>query len=121
MAKGRTTRLEMRKMAEAAESQGRKVEKGEADSTGKKKAKDPKAKKTTTRAKRTKTKVIIRKRMVWGVYSSSMKEEGRFPYADKAAAEARAEELGLKHKRVYFVQGIKEPLPDKPPVAAAAE
>ena len=118
MAKRTTSRLEMRKMAEAAESQGRKVEKGEAtDAPVKKKSskdpKDPKAKKTATRAKRTKTKVIVRKRQVWGVYSSSMKEEGRFAYADREAADARAEELGLRHKRAYFVQAIKEPLPEK--------
>ena len=118
MAKRTTSRLEMRKMAEAAESQGRKVEKGEAtDAPVKKKSskdpKDPKAKKTATRAKRTKTKVIVRKRQVWGVYSSSMKEEGRFAYADREAADARAEELGLRHKGAYCVQASQEPLPEK--------
>lgn len=124
MAKRTTSRLEMRKMAEAAETQGRKAEKGEASDVapGKKKSKDPKdpkAKKTATRAKRTKTKVIVRKRLVWGVFSSSMKEEGRFPYADRAGADARAEELGQRHKRAYFVQPIKEPLPERAPAADA--
>ena len=126
MAKRTTSRLEMRKMAEAAESQGRKVEKGEAtDAPVKRKSskdpKDPKAKKTATRAKRTKTKVIVRKRLAWGVFSSSMKEEGRFAYADREGADARAEELGQRHKRAYFVQAIKEPLPERAPVAAEAK
>lgn len=118
MAKRTTSRLEMRKMAEAAESQGKKGEASDAP-VKKKSAKDPKAKKPAVRAKRTKTKVIIRKRLVWGVFSSSLKEEGRFPYAERAAADARAEDLATKHKRAYFVQGIKEPLPEKP--AAPAE
>ena len=119
MAKRTTSRMELRKMAEAAESQGKKGEATDAAPGKKKAAKDPKVKKPAVRAKRTKTKVIIRKRLVWGVFSSSLKEEGRFPYAERAAADARAEDLATKHKRAYFVQGIKEPLPEKP--AAPAE
>lgn len=109
------SRVELRKMAEAAEAQGKT---GEA-APKKKAAKEPKAKKPAVRAKRTKTKVVVRKRLVWGVFSSSMKEEGRFPYADKAGAEARCEELALKHKRTYFVQAIKEPLAEAAAAPAA--
>ncbi|MBS0260685.1 MAG: hypothetical protein JSS02_01915, partial [Planctomycetes bacterium] len=64
--------------------------------------------------------VVVRKRLVWGVFSSSMKEENRFPYAEREAAQARADELAARHKRTYFVQGIKEPLGDKEPVAEEA-
>ena len=117
MARKTPSRLELRKQVEAADAAGTPA----AEVTAKvKKVKDPK-KKAAPRAKRTKVKAIIRKRLVWGVFSSSMKEEGRFPYNEKEAAEARVAELALKHKRTYFVQPIKEPLPDAVPVAAAPE
>lgn len=108
MARKSPSRLEMRKQVEAAEAAGTPPTEGAA---AKKKVKEPK-KKAAPRAKRTKVKAIIRKRLVWGVFSSSMKEEGRFPYADRDAAEARVVELSQKHKRTYFVQPIKEPLQD---------
>ena len=107
MARKTPSRLELRKQVEAADAIGAPPTEG----ATKKKAKEPK-KKAAARPKRTKVKAIIRKRLVWGVFSSSMKEEGRFAYADLEAAEARVAELSLKHKRTYFVQPIKEPLPD---------
>ena len=111
MAKRTQNRRELRDQAEAAE----KLEKssgGEAGAVEKKKGKEPK-KKAAAKPKRSKAKVIVRKRMLWGVFSSSMKEEGRFPYADREGAEAKATDLAARHKRTYFVQPIKEPLPDK--------
>jgi hypothetical protein len=48
-----------------------------------------------------------------------MKEEGRFPYGERDAAENRAAELSAKHKRTYFVQPIKEPIADKPVAEAS--
>ena len=114
MAKRTRSIREMREQADAAEKLG-KGSSSESTATDKKKAKEPKKKATKT--KRTKAKVVVRKRLVWGVFSSSMKEEGRFPYADREAAQARAEELAARHKRTYFVQAIKEPLADKEVVA----
>lgn len=111
MAKRTINRRELRDQAEAAEKQGL------TDETGsKKKAKAPKdpKKKAAPKAKRSKAKLIVRKRMLWGVFSASMKEEGRFPYGEREAAETRAADLALKHKRTYFVQPIKEPIADKP-------
>jgi hypothetical protein len=113
MAKRTTSRLELRRQAEAAETSEPGVAK-------KKAAKEPK-KKAATRTKRTKAKVVVRKRMLWGVFSSSLKEEGRFAYAEKEAAEARAAELATKHKRTYFVQPIKEVIADRESAPAAAE
>jgi hypothetical protein len=110
MAKRTKNIRELREQAEAAEKQG-KSPAGEA-AGDKKKVKDPK-KKAAAKPKRSKVKVIVRKRMLWGVFSSSLKEEGRFPYADKEAAESRAADLAARHKRTYFVQPIKEPLPEK--------
>ena len=119
MAKRTRNRHELREQAEAAE----KLEKstgGEAADGEKKKTKEPK-KKAAPKSKRSKAKVIVRKRFLWGVFSSSLKEEGRFPYAEKEAAEARAADLAAKHKRTYFIQPIKEPLPEREPAEAAAK
>ena len=111
MAKRTRNIRELREQAEAAEKQG-KTTPEETAAGEKKKAKEGK-KKAPAKPKRSKVKVIVRKRMLWGVFSSSLKEEGRFPYAEKDAAEARAADLAAKHKRTYFVQPIKEPLPEK--------
>jgi len=102
--------LELRKEVEAADARG--IVAG--DGATKKKAKEAKPKKkAAARPRRSKTKAIIRKRLVWGVFSSSLKEEARFPYADREAADAKASDLALKYKRTYFVQPIKEPLPER--------
>ena len=105
--------MELRRQAEAAEANGAPAE------TTSKKEKVAKVagakKKAAPRAKRTRTKAIVRKRLVWGVFSSSMKEEGRFPYSEREAADARAAALVEKHKRKYFVQPIKEVIGDKQP------
>lgn len=109
MAKKTRNIRELREQAEAAEKQGKTAEGGAGE---KKKAKDSK-KKAAAKPKRSKVKVIVRKRMLWAVFSSSLKEEGRFPYSERDAADARAADLAAKHKRTYFVQAIKEPLPEK--------
>jgi hypothetical protein len=114
MAKRTRNIKELREQADAAEKQGKSAA-GEG-AVKKKAAKEPKKK--AVKAKRTKAKEVVRKRLVWGVFSSGMKEEGRFPYADREAAEARAVELAAKHKRTYFVQPVKEPLADKEPAAS---
>jgi hypothetical protein len=115
MAKRTRNIKELREQADAAEKQGKSTA-GEGAASDKKKAKEPKKK--VAKPKRSKAKVVVRKRLVWGVFSSSMKEEGRFPYADREGAEARAVDLAAKHKRTYFVQPIKEPLPEKEPAGA---
>jgi hypothetical protein len=116
MAKRTTSRLELRKQTEAASPRGAAGD----DASGKKKAKDPK-KKAAPRPKRSKAKVVVRKRLIWGIFSSTMKEEGRFAYGDREAAEARMEELAAKYKRTYFIQPIKEPIPEAPVAVAEAE
>lgn len=102
MARKTTSRLELRKQAEAAEAQG---------DAPKKKAAAKKA--TGTRAKRTKEKAVARKRLLWVVFNGSMKEEGRFPYDQRAAAEEKIEQLKLKGgKKLYFIQPVKEVIGD---------
>jgi hypothetical protein len=118
MAKRTINRRELREQAEAAEKRG--VSASETTETSEKSGKkEAKKKAAAPKVKRVKTKVIIRKKLLWGVYSGTMKEEGRFAYADRAAADTRAAELSAKHKKIYFVQPIKEPLGDH--VAEAEE
>jgi hypothetical protein len=52
--------------------------------------------------------VQARKRLVWVVYSGSMKEEGRFAYDQLEAAHEKIEQLKLKSKKLYFIQPVKE-------------
>ncbi|MBS0201425.1 MAG: hypothetical protein JSS49_00890 [Planctomycetes bacterium] len=104
--------MEMRKQVEAVEAAG---EKGTEE---KKARKTPKA--AAPRAKRTKEKVLARKRLVWVVYSGSMKEEGRFPYDQLAAAHEKIEQLKLKSKKMYFIQPVKEILGEGGVVIAKA-
>lgn len=105
----RKSRLDLRKEAEAAEA----IEAEEAKAGVKKKKKAAK-RKTTKRTK--KVKAIVRKRLLWGVFSSSMKEEARFPYDQRKEADKKLQQLSSKNKRTYFIQPIKEAISE--PVAA---
>ncbi len=99
MARKSPSRLEMRRQAEAAEA--------EEKSSPKKKATK---KKKATRKKKA-AKADIRRRLVWGVFTGSMKEESRFPSDQRDAAVERIEQLRAKNaKKLYFIQPVKEPL-----------
>lgn len=108
MARKTISRQELRRQAEAAEkSDG-------ADKETKKRTREKTAAKKPTR--RAKSKVAERKRLMWAVFNGSMREEGRFPFDDRAAAEERVQQLKAKSpKKIYFIQTIKETLaPSKP-------
>ena len=116
MARKTPSRLDLRKQAEAVEARG-----GGEEAPKKKAAR--KTATTTSRAKRTKEKAIARKKLVWVVFNGNMKEEGRFPYDQRAAAEEKIEQLKLKSvKKMYFIQPVKELLggDGKPAPALAA-
>ncbi|HEV7999248.1 MAG TPA: hypothetical protein VGP63_05165 [Planctomycetaceae bacterium] len=117
MARKTPSRLEMRRQVEAAGEAGAAAEK-----TAKKRVKTKDAtKKPSTR--RTKTKVAERKRLMWAVYNGSMKEEGRFAYDQREAAEEKVQQLKLKSpKKIFFIQALKETIiPPAKPVEAAAK
>lgn len=107
MARKVSSRLAKRREAEAADARP----------AAAKKTKATTAKKATTRKK---TKAPERKRLFWGVFSGTMKEEARFPYDQRAGAEERLEQLRSKGKKMYFIQPIKE-LITAASAAAAAE
>lgn len=109
MARKIPSRLAKRREVEAAEARPAKEKKTKAVAGAKKPA------------VRKKTKAPERKRMIWGVFSGTMKEEARFPYDQRAAAEERLEVLRSKGKKMYFIQPIKEPITAASIAAAAAE
>ncbi|OYW19771.1 MAG: hypothetical protein B7Z55_08265 [Planctomycetales bacterium 12-60-4] len=94
--------MELRRQAEAVEAQG---EAAPATAAKPKRA-------TATKAKRTKEKPVARKRLIWVLYNGSMKEEGRFPYDQRAAAEEKLELLRSKSKKLYFIHPVKEVIGD---------
>lgn len=116
--------------AEAAEAESgkksttRKAAGEKSASTTKKRAtkgeKDPaapkKRKASKPRTKRAK-EAMQRRRLVWVVYSSTMREEGRFLYHEKDKADELLATLLGRGKRRYFMQPMKEALnPDGTPV-----
>jgi hypothetical protein len=96
------SRLELRREHDAAEAAGI-TDDGE---------ETPKKKKKATRKKAAPRKVREkppeRKRAVWVLYSGSMKEEGRYPYDQKEAADDRLAVLQGRGKKLYFMQMVKE-------------
>lgn len=123
------SRLELRKMAEAAEARGIVDEKGEKK---RKRAAPGTAVKKKAVKKKSRVKAAERRRIVWVIYNSTQKEEDRFAYDQRQAADDRLEVLRSKSKRLYWLQAVKEligssapavPTPDiyEEPVVAEVE
>ncbi len=92
-------------------------EEGDDEAPRKKKAK-AKAKPKAPRKAR-KPKAAPRMRARWGVFDSSMKQLAVFDYKDRPAAEAKVAELQATRKTgTFFLQLVKEPMPDDAPAAA---
>ncbi|MEX1229406.1 MAG: hypothetical protein WEB58_04145 [Planctomycetaceae bacterium] len=111
MARKVTSRRELRKQAEAAEAR-------DGDDKGEVKKKKVAVRKKAVRAKRTKEKTPIRMRRIWAIFSGTMKEEARFPYEQRAEAEQKMEDLRGKSKKMYFIQGLNEPIAEPLPTPA---
>jgi hypothetical protein len=134
MAKGRIrSRMELREQYDAAEARkrdGGEDQSAEAededlgemnDDQGEEGEKAPalkkKKKKPASEAKPRKKaiKAAPRQHVVWIVYDNSNKavQNGRFAYKDKAKADELAEKLKTDKKMTYFVQPVKEPMPEQ--------
>jgi hypothetical protein len=108
-------RRELRKQSDQAE----KAEAGIADPTSldaptnaaarRKAVAAPKAKKPR------KAKASPRMRALWCIYDGGMKEVALFDYNQRAAAEEKLAVLLGKHKGVYFLQLVKQPMPAAAP------
>lgn len=123
----------MRREVEAAEAAdaetgvkkkaSRKTSEEKGEGTAKKRAskgdKDgaPKKKKAAKPRTRRAKEAMQRRRLVWVVYSSTMREEGRFLFHDKEKADELLATLLGRGKRRYFMQPVKEALnPDGTPM-----
>lgn len=109
-----SSRLELRRQAEAAEAAGI-----EEESPKKKVKKKKAAKKRATR--RVKDAIPERKRLVWVIYTATLREEARFSYDQRKEAEAKLEQLLAKGKRTYFLQPVKELVSGDAPKPVVAE
>jgi hypothetical protein len=72
----------------------------------------PKAKKP--RAKKAPPRLCAR----WGVFDAGMKQVAIFDYNQRAAADEKLAALLGKQKGIYFLQIVKEPMPEPAPVEA---
>lgn len=103
------SRLSMRREVEAADAleESAPTKKKATKKAAKKKAAKKKA---TTRTRKKKADIPVRRRLIWVLYSSTMREEGRYLYHERDKAEEKLQALLAKGKRRYFLQPIKEPL-----------
>jgi hypothetical protein len=106
MARRVLNRREMRKQSDAAElvtpATGTEA-KAEAP------AKAPRVRKPSTRKKKEPPRLVAR----WGVFDGAMKQVAIFDYKQKAQAEQKVAELAAKKANaVYFLQIVKEPMPE---------
>jgi hypothetical protein len=65
-----------------------------------------------------KPKAPPRMRACWGVFDGGMKEVAIFDYNQRAAAEEKLAALLGKQKGVFFLQIVKQPMPDAAPAGA---
>lgn len=121
MAKGRVrNRMELRDQYEAAEARERAegepapVEAGAdgAEATVKP-AKKRKAAATKEPRSRKKTAKVVRQRIVWVVLDNSAKKVMTFEYTRRQEAYDYAERMQAEKKTTYFVQPLKEPIPEE--------
>jgi hypothetical protein len=105
---GRTlNRRELRKQADLADEPSPPVPDPEAAPVRKPRAARAKAPRTKAKAPRLRAR--------WGVYDGGMKQVAIFDYNQRAAAEEKVAELLGKKKGVYFLQLVKEPIPEEEP------
>jgi hypothetical protein len=57
----------------------------------------------------------------WGVFDGGMKQVAIFDYNQRAAAEDKLADLLCRRKGLYFLQVVKEPMPEPAPVTLPAE
>ena len=103
-------RRELREQADQAQRQIAvvPVDAGDAPKAGAKprRAAAPKARKL--RAKKTPPRLCAR----WGVFDGGLKQVAIFDYNQRAAADAKLAELLGRGKGTYFLQLVKEPMPE---------
>ena len=85
----------------------------EVDDEAPRPAKKPaKAKAPAKARKPRKPKAAPRMRARWAVFDASMKQVAIFDYNQRAAADEKAAELAAKKNGTFFLQLVKEPMPE---------
>jgi hypothetical protein len=115
MARRILNRRELRKASDAAEQQAVPPDEATAEAPAKKggrtkAAATPKVKKP--RKKKEPPRMCAR----WGVFDAAMKQVATFDYNQRAEADQKIAELSAKKNAVYFLQIVKEPMPEAAPV-----
>jgi hypothetical protein len=106
MARRVLNRREMRKQSDAAELV---TPAAEAEPKAQAPAKAPRVRKPSTRKKKEPPRLVAR----WGVFDGAMKQVAVFNYNQRAQADQKVAELAAKKANaVYFVQIVKEPMPE---------
>ena len=52
-------------------------------------------------------------RVRWGIFDASMKQVAVFDYNQRTAADAKAAELAARKNGTFFLQIVKEPMPER--------
>ena len=73
-----------------------------------------KKKKTTTKESKPRKKAVkaVRRRVVWVVFDNSNKKIAQYDYTRKVEADEHAARLQTEKKQTYFVQPVKEEIPE---------
>jgi hypothetical protein len=111
-------RRELRRQADQAEGAVPETPDAEAPAPKKAKAKAAAAPKVK---KPRKQKAPVRLCARWGVFDGSMKQVAIFNYNQRTAADARLAELLARNKGLYFLQIVKEPMPEPTPAGAPSD
>lgn len=118
MAKRLLNRRELRKASDQAEQKKKPDEKdGTATAVPVKKTR---AKSTTPKVKKPrKKKEPPRMCARWGVFDAGMKQVAIFNYNQRSEAEKKVADLAAKKSTTFFLQIVKEPMPEPEPAEAA--
>jgi hypothetical protein len=101
------------------EGPGADAEEGADDEGPRPAKKAAKAKAPATKARKPrKPKAPSRVRARWGVFDASMKQVAIFDYNQRTAAEEKVAELAARKKGTFFLQLVKEPMPEAAPEGA---
>jgi hypothetical protein len=118
MARRVLNRRELRKASDAAELQSESppAEVSAGEEAPAKKGRKAKGEAAPRAKKPRKKKEPPRMCARWGVFDAAMKQVATFDYSQKAEAAQKIEELKAKKSAVYFLQIVKEPMPEPAPV-----
>ena len=112
-------RRELRKQADEAEARESPQDPEVADEAPRPAKKPAKVKAPAAKARKPrKPKATPRMRARWGVFDASMKQVDIFDYNQRASADEKAAELAAKKNGTFFLQLVKEPMPE-PALGAA--